>query len=132
MGVADDRVEMRCRSIVGEEAGGRAGTMLHESSHMNYWDGPFGIHQDPPWNDCPTPCVDTWHSHGLVPGGSPIAVSVHQSTQIEAEFLCDLDQFYRRDLPRAGSSGLDPNFWVSGMRFINPPGWTCGVPRPLE
>lgn len=130
-GAATDNVEMECPSFT-QTPGMRASFMLHEATHMNYW---RFSHQDNPGSNCNEPCSDDWFWHGSGEPGGALGSSArnHSMTQVEVEFLCDLSEFARFDLPSDASSDARS---VAGTymttRILNPPGWTCGVPRPLH
>lgn len=125
-----DRVEMQCPSFNGRTAGVRAGTMLHESTHIMY---EMKHQSNPPGSNCSSNCSDDWYFHYLnsYSYGS-LAGHKHSMNQIQIEYLCDLAEF--------------GDWWVSFTigtvakseandrmtnRIRNPPGWTCGEPRPL-
>lgn len=119
-----DRVEMRCPSFNSRTAGVRAGTMLHESTHHIYKDLE---HQ----GTCE--CIDDWFFHYLnsYPYGS-LAGHKHSMVQIQIEFLCDLAEFGEGWVPyttRRVAQDEANNRMTNRIR--NPPGWTCGQPRPL-
>ena len=72
-----NRVEMKCPSFNGRTAGVRAGTMLHESTHIIYGDA-FGVwsHQsNPPGSNCSSDCSDDWYFHYFAFGDSSILPS---------------------------------------------------------
>jgi hypothetical protein len=137
-----DRVEMKCPSFNSRTASVRAGTMLHESTHIIY-SGSFDVWQhqsNRPGSNCgPTPCSDDWFFHSLnaYPYGSLVgnlfvAGYTHSMNQIQIEYLCDLAEFGEWWVPF--TSGLlarnEANDRMNN-RIRNPPGWTCGLPRPL-
>ena len=126
-----DRVEMRCPSFNTRTAGVRAGTMLHESTHhITHWS-----HQpNPPGSNCgATNCSDDWYFHHLnsYPYGS-LAGRTHSMVQIQIEYLCDLAEFGQGWVPNQIGviAQLEANNRMTN-RIRNPPGWTCGEPRPM-
>jgi hypothetical protein len=125
-----DRVEMRCPSFNYWTASSRAAVMLHESTHhITHWS-----HQsNPPGSNCPEPCSDDWYFHYLnsYSYGS-LAGHTHSMIQIQVEYLCDLAQFSEGWVPYQISSTAqsEANNWMTN-RIRNPPGWTCGQPRPI-
>ncbi|HEY9422834.1 MAG TPA: hypothetical protein VIW92_15585 [Thermoanaerobaculia bacterium] len=125
-----DRVEMECPSFNNRTAGVRAGTMLHESTHIMY-----GLkHQsNPPGSNCSSNCSDDWffHSFNSYSYGS-LAGHKHSMNQIQIEYLCDLAEFGEWWVP--ATIGLIAQSEANDRmnnRIRNPPGWTCGQPRPL-
>ena len=130
-----DRVEMRCPSFNNYTAGLRAGVMLHESTHIMFGSSTGGwSHQsNPPGSNCTEPCSDDWYFHYLnsYSYGS-LAGHRHSMIQIQIEYLCDLAEFGEGWVPY--TTGLhaqsDANYYMTD-RIRNPPGWTCGQPRPL-
>jgi len=130
-----DRVEMQCPSFNSRNAGVRAGTVLHESTHIMFG-GIFGgwSHQsNPPGSNCANNCSDDWFFHNVnsYPYGS-LAGKRHSMVQIQIEFLCDLSEFGESWVPfgTALSAGNEANNRMTN-RIRNPPGWTCGQPRPI-
>jgi hypothetical protein len=126
-----DRVEMQCLSVNNYTAGVRAGVMLHESTHI-MWE--MEHQSNPPGSHCGSePCSDDWYFHFLnsYPYGS-LAGRVHSMIQIQIEYNCDLAEFGEWWVPF--TTGLvaqsEANSYMSN-RIRNPPGWTCGQPRPL-
>lgn len=127
-----DRVEMACPSFNSRTAGVRAGTMLHESTHHIYKD--LSHMSNPPGSNCgSTPCSDDWYFHYLnsYSYGS-LAGHKHSMNQIQIEFNCDLAEFGEWWVPF--TIGLlaqsEANSYLAN-RIRNPPGWTCGQPRPV-
>jgi hypothetical protein len=112
----------------------RAAIMLHEATHIVYWDFP---HQDNRTADIcgGEPCSDDWFWHGAgAPGGTlGSATRNHSMNQVEVEFQCDLAQFARFDLSLNASFGaLAYSNETLDLMILNPPGWRCGLPRPLQ
>jgi hypothetical protein len=126
-----DRVEMRCPSFNSRTAGARAGTMLHESTHHQYKD--LAHMANAPGSNCSEPCSDDWFFHhaDAYPYGS-LAGHKHSPVQIQIEFLCDLAEFGEWWVPAgiASAARSEANDRMIN-RIRNPPGWTCGQPRPL-
>lgn len=130
-----DRVEMECLGFNNLTAGGRAAVMLHESTHIIYGDA-FGVwhHQsNPPGSNCTSNCSDDWFFHYLnsYPYGS-LAGNRHSMVQIQIEWLCDLGEFSEWWVPFliASTTSSQANSLMTN-RIRNPPGWTCGLPRPI-
>lgn len=131
-----NRVEMDCPSFNGRTAGVRAGTMLHESTHIIYGDS-FGVWQHQsnlPGSNCGTEkCSDDWYFHLLnaYPYGS-LAGHRHSMNQIQIEYDCDLAEFGEGWVPFTTKilAQSEANDRINN-RIRNPPGWTCGQPRPL-
>jgi hypothetical protein len=105
--------------------------MLHESTHI-MWE--MEHQSNPPGSHCGSePCSDDWYFHFLnsYPYGS-LAGRVHSMIQIQIEYNCDLAEFGEWWVPF--TTGLvaqsEANSYMSN-RIRNPPGWTCGQPRPL-
>ena len=130
-----NRVEMQCPSFNGRTAGVRAGTMLHESTHIIYGNS-FGVWQhqsNRPGSNCSEPCSDDWYFHYLnsYPYGS-LAGHRHSMVQIQIEWLCDLAEFGEWWVPyTTGIIARSESNDRMNNRIRNPPGWTCGQPRPL-
>jgi hypothetical protein len=125
-----DRVEMRCPSFNFRTAGQRAGTMLHESTHhITHW----GHQSNPPGSNCSEPCSDDWYFHyrNSYPYGS-LAGHTHSMVQIQIEYLCDLAEFGEGWVPFMTKvvAQSEANDRMTN-RIRNPPGWTCGQPRPI-
>lgn len=126
-----DRIEMMCPGI-NNSAGERAGTMLHEATHMIYWQ--WDHHANNAGSNCGTdPCSDDWlfhelgeYGYGTLPGHK------HSMVQIQVEFLCDLGEFPEWWVPTtiAQMAWAESNNRMSN-RILNPPGWTCGLDRPI-
>lgn len=130
-----DRVEMKCLGFNNKTAGVRAGTMAHEATHIIYG-GSFGgwSHQsNPPGSNCTEDCSDDWFFHNLTsyPYGS-LAGKLHSMNQIQIEFDCDLAQFGEGWVPNTLRlvAQSEANNRMNN-RIRNPPGWTCGLPRPF-
>jgi hypothetical protein len=123
------RVKMKCPSFTAT-AWSRAGTMLHEATHIIYWDYPHK--KNKAGSDCTEPCSDDWFFHELgdYPYGS-LNGKKHSMNQIQIEFLCDLSQFPDPWVPAAIVTDAQAEA-TNRMdnRILNPPGWTCGLPRP--
>ena len=134
-GFVTDRVRMKCPSFNNRTAGVRAGTILHESTHImfgNFW-GPWSHQSNPPGSNCADDCSDDWifhHAYGY-PYGS-LAGKRHSMVQIQIEYLCDLSEFGQSWVPfwTGFVAGLEANNRMTN-RIRNPPGWTCGQPRPI-
>ena len=126
-----DRIEMMCPGI-NATAGERASTMLHEATHMIYWK--WDHHANNPGSNCGNePCSDEWlfhqlgeYGYGTLPGNK------HSMSQIEVEFLCDLGEFPKQRVPItiAQMSWGESNNLMNN-RIVNPPGWSCGLERPI-
>jgi len=125
-----DRVAMECPGFNLPTAE-RAGTMLHESTHMIFW--PFDHQSNPPGSNCSDPCSDDWFFHGVGAGRLVHNPSKnHSMNQIKIEFLCDIAEFPRSDLPLSVSAGAATTANSLMLnRIRNPPSWSCGTPRPL-
>ena len=130
-----NRVEMACPGFNGYTAGLRAGVMLHEATHIIYggWSGGWSHQSNPPGSNCDEPCSDDWYFHYLnsYPYGS-LAGNRHSMIQIQIEYNCDLAEFGEWWVPFATGvfSQSEANSYMNN-RIRNPPGWTCGQPRPL-
>lgn len=126
-----DRVMMMCPSFNNRTAGQRAGTMLHESTHITY----DSQHQsNRPGSNCGSdPCSDNWFFHYLnsYSYGS-LGGHQHSMNQIQIEYLCDLAQFGEWWVPATTElvAQSEANDRMNN-RILNPPGWTCGTPRPI-
>ena len=119
-----DRVEIMCPSFNSRTAGGRAGTMIHESTHHIYKDLE---HQ----GSCD--CIDAWFFHyfNSYSYGS-LAGHKHSMNQIQIEWLCDLAEFGEGWVPYTTGvlAQSEANDRMTN-RISNKPGWTCGQPRPV-
>ena len=130
-----DRVEMKCPSFNSRTAGVRAGTMLHEATHIIYG-GAFGVWQhqsNPSGSNCTSNCSDDWYFHNVNSYSyGNLDGHRHSMTQIQIEYLCDLSEFGEWWVPAtiATFAGNEANTRMTN-RIRNPPGWTCGVPRPV-
>jgi len=131
-----DRVEMKCPSFNSRSPGLRAGTMVHEASHVTYWR--WSHQSNPPGSNCSEDCSDDWfwHDLGNIAYGKLRAGQSghkHSMTQIQIEFLCDLAEFHEPWVP---FSVHNPARSEANSRMINRirnfPGWTCGNARPLH
>ncbi len=127
-----NRVEMMCPSFNSRTAGLRAGTMLHEATHLIYWQWSHGANN--PGSNCGSePCTDDWFFHYLNSYGyGQLAGHKHSMNQIQIEYLCDLGEFAESWVPlvitnaaKAESNERRAN------RIRNPPGWSCGTARPV-
>ncbi|HKV06755.1 MAG TPA: hypothetical protein VJ725_01370 [Thermoanaerobaculia bacterium] len=130
-----NRVEMKCPIFNSYTAGMRAGAMLHEATHIIFA-GNIDVwkHQsNPPGSNCGEPCSDDWYFHNLnsYPYGL-LAFTRHSMNQIQIEFDCDLAEFGKPWVPLSikTAARADANSIMTN-RIRNPPGWTCGQPRPL-
>lgn len=126
-----DRVEIMCPSFNNRTAGVRAGTMLHESTHITY---DLDHQSNLPGSNCgSSPCSDNWFFHYLnsYSYGS-LAGHEHSMNQIQIEWLCDLAEFGEWWVPATTAliAQGEANDRMSN-RILNPPGWTCGTPRPI-
>ena len=132
---ATDRVEMKCPSFNSRTAGVRAGTMLHEATHIMFGGtfGPWSHQSNPPGSNCTSNCSDDWFFHNVddYAYGS-LAGHRHSMVQIQIEYLCDLNEFGQSWVPFLTSffAGSESNNRMTN-RIRNPPGWTCGQPRPV-
>lgn len=131
-----DRVEMECPSFNARSPGVRAGTMVHEATHVTYWS--WDHQSNPPGSACTKDCADDWYAHsvgsiayGTLEGGK--SGHTHSMNQIQIEFLCDLSEFHESWVP---FSVFNPAGAEATSRMINRirnfPGWTCGDARPLS
>lgn len=128
----DDTITMKCPSfqMIPAEL---ASTMLHEATHAIFhrWK-----HQaNNASSNCTDPCSDNWFQHGVRVPSATLNPSNknHSMNQMEIEYLCDIDEFPRYDVPLMaylGASGIANSFMAN--RILNPPGWECGIPRPLN
>jgi hypothetical protein len=127
-----DRVEMKCPAFNNMTAGIRAGAMPHESTHVIYWR--FRHQANTPVSNCPIPCSDNWFFHALDEYQyGELAGHKHSMNQIETEFLCDLSEFPQPWVPAAiALLARSQSTNIMTNRIRNPPGWTCGTPRPLH
>jgi hypothetical protein len=130
-----DRVEMRCPSFNSRTAGLRAGTMLHEATHIIYGGATGGwSHQsNPAGSNCSEDCSDDWYSHYLNSYSyGNLEGHRHSMNQIQIEYLCDLSQFGEWWVPvTTRSQAMSEANSRMTNRIRNPPGWTCGSPRPI-
>jgi len=132
----DDYVAMYCPSFDATAYPAlRASWMVHEATHMNY----HLSHDEVNGRD-----VDQWIFHGLrsptgrLTGGVPaegsnyVLVPTHTPYQLSVESLCDFSEMSKDDIPAAAYQNADDDadFYMNSS-ISNPPGWTCGVPRPL-
>ncbi len=126
-----NRVEMQCLSFNNRIAGLRAGTMVHEATHITYWRFSHGANN--PGSNCSEDCTDDWLNHllGQYSYGS-LAGHKHSMNQIQIEYLCDLSEFAEWWVPVAitNAAKSESNSRMAN-RIRNPPGWTCGNPRPI-
>lgn len=125
-----DRVEMKCPSFNNRTAGGRAGTMLHEATHIMF-ESSHGSNL--PSSNCTSNCTDDWFFHYLnsYSYGS-LAGHRHSMNQIQIEWLCDLAEFGEWWVPvTTGTVAQSEANSRMVNRIRNPPGWTCGQPRPI-
>jgi hypothetical protein len=130
-----DRVEMKCLSFNNRMAGVRAGTMLHESTHITYGSatGVWSHQSNPPGSNCSDNCSDDWFFHALSSYGyGSLEGHKHSMVQIQIEYLCDLSEFGEWWVPLSTAlvAKSEANDRMTN-RIRNPPGWTCGQPRPL-
>lgn len=129
---SDGQIEIKCPSLNNRTPVARASTMLHEATHVLYDD--FSHQANRGGTNCSDPCSDSWFFHGLrEPSGFPSTTTRnHSPNQIQIEFLCDVWEFPDIFLPftayNDAKSKADDRMQ---NRILNPPGWTCGVPRPL-
>lgn len=130
-GIWRDKISMVC-PIFDETPASRAGTMLHEATHMIYWDFP---HQgNLATSNCSDPCSDNWFFHALrAPQGALTeGQRTHSMNQLQIEYLCDISEFARGSISTNVFNGAqDEADNRMNNRILNPPGWTCGQPRPL-
>ena len=148
-----DTVTMYCGSFPITPAA-RAGIMVHESTHMN-----FRVdHDENPdvEDDCEEPCWDHWYPHDYRDPDFPLSGGIgasfwqgysyeptHSAYQADIEYLCDISQFA---IPAIAQEPTGPSPWMPGdiyagaaalaqtvmaEHILDPPQWTCGVPRPL-
>ena len=126
-----DRVEMMCPGI-NDSAAVRASTMLHEATHVVYWN--YEHKANNPGSNCgDTPCSDDWlfHSLGVYPYGD-LRGHKHSMTQIEVEFLCDLAEFPEPWVPAMiVQLAKSESTVLMNNRILGSPGWTCGQKRPI-
>lgn len=126
-----NRVEMRCPSFNNRTAGVRAGTMLHEATHITYWRWSHGSNN--PGSNCSDDCTDDWFPHYLnsYSYGS-LAGHKHSMNQIQIEYLCDLGEFAEGWVPLSISTtaSSESNSRMNN-RIRTPPAWSCGTPRPI-
>ena len=125
------RVEANC-PVFTISSGFRAGTMLHESTHVIYWIWNHGPNN--PGSNCSTHCSDDWFFH--VSGNyeyGQLSGHTHSMNQIEIEYLCDLSEFPAKWVPQGVSlvAAAAANSRMNN-RIRNTPGWICGEPSPLS
>jgi hypothetical protein len=113
------------------DAGYRAGGMLHEATHIIYYR--YRHKSNNPGSNCPGKCSDDWffHTVGEYPYGK-LSGHKHSMVQMEVEFNCDLSQFAYPTIPvmiKIAAEGNANELMDNQIR--NPPGWRCGLPRPL-
>jgi len=138
-----DRVQMCCPSF-NESTGVRASNMIHEATHMNYWDN-YSTHQPSPtgWAGG----ADGWIFHTI---GDPqsrlddgiiatdwnvgyVIVYDHSPYQAGIEYLSDIGEFPRWDVPfSVYLDAIDTALFYMYNAITNPPGWVPGIPRPLH
>jgi hypothetical protein len=126
-----NRVEMKCPSFNSRSAGVRAGTMVHEATHITYWRWSHGSNL--PGSNCSEACTDDWFFHGLGEYGyGALAGHKHSMNQIQIEYLCDLGEFAESWVPLAivTAASSESRSRMSN-RIRNPPAWRCGTPRPV-
>lgn len=130
-----DRVEMKCLSFNNRSPGVRAGTMLHEATHVIYYR--WKHQSNRPNSNCSKDCSDDWlfHDLGELPYGQLQAGKSghkHSMTQIQIEYLCDLAEFHEGWVSFSvyNPARTEANNRMTN-RIRNPPGWRCGLPRPL-
>ncbi len=124
------RVETNC-PVFTISSGFCAGTILHESTHVIYW--MWNHKPNNPGSNCSTNCSDDWFFHLLDDYDyGELAGHTHSMNQIEIEYLCDLSQFAAPWVPEGVALVAEAaaNSRINN-RILNPPGWTCGEPRPL-
>lgn len=129
-----DRVEMNCPSFYGWSAGQRAGTMVHEATHVTYYRWKHQENQPGTVICAKDECSDNWYFHTLdeYPYGQ-LEGHKHSMVQIEAEFLCDLSEFAEPWVPlHLAVLAGDWSDTLMSQLILDPPGWTCGTPRPME
>lgn len=126
-----DRVEMECPIFVATPAS-RAGTMVHESTHMIFWR--FSHQANLPGSSCGNPCSDNWFFHGARhPAGSLIGILNHSMNQVQIEYLTDISELPAWWTPSRAFAGAQTEATNRmNNRILNPPGWTPGTPRPLN
>lgn len=145
-----ERVCFGCIGFNGVGPAERASCMLHEATHMNYDD--FDHEDNIPGvtgGGCDEPCTDYWIFHGVKDPNGCICGGIgeagacsfgtgyvisftHSPYQIQAEYLCDIGEFPSWDVPFSVYNGTTAraNTYLTD-RILNPPGWSCGQPRPL-
>jgi hypothetical protein len=129
-----DRVEMKCPSFETVTTARRASTMLHEATHIAYWR--FSHQSNLSTSNCgDDPCSDNWFDHGVRASAGRLgsASKNHSMNQVQIEYLCDIAEFARADVPLAAFAGAetDANSRMTN-RILDAPAWRCGVPRPLN
>lgn len=130
-----DRVEMNCPGLYGWSAGQRAATLTHEATHVKYYR--FSHQKNPPGTFLCTKgkkCSDNWYFHALdeYPYGK-LEGHKHSMYQMDIEFLCDLSEFAKPWVPSPLTTiaGVWSDLFMNQL-ILDPPGWTCGTPRPME
>lgn len=126
-----DRVEMYCLGINNSPAA-RAATLLHEATHVVYWEYK---HKNNPAGNCvdDEPCSDDWLFHSLhqYPYGD-LRGHKHSMVQIQVEFLCDLSEYADFWVPTTTRQlAKSQSILYMDNLILNPPGWTCGQRRPI-
>lgn len=132
-----DRIQVFCPAFSRSPAR-RAGTMLHEATHMIFWR--WNHQSNLPGSDCLNcngniaPCSDNWFAHGaLAPSGLLTGVRNHSMNQIQIEYLTDISEFPRYWVTTSmTASALADARNRMNNRILNPPGWVPGTPRPLQ
>lgn len=130
-----DRVEMKCPSFNNRSPGVRAGTMVHEATHIIYYR--WKHQSNLPGSNCSAKCSDDWFYHelgeiayGELRGGK--SGHKHSMNQIQIEYLCDIAEYHESWVPFSvhNPARSEANTRMTN-RILNPPGWRCGLPRPL-
>ncbi len=128
-----DRVEMNCPSLYGWSAGQRAATMAHEATHVTYYR--FSHQRNRPGTTLcsKSKCSDNWYFHWFMeyPYGQ-MEGHKHSMYQMDIEFLCDLKEFREPWVPVNLEilAGTWSNLLMDQF-ILDPPGWTCGDPKPI-
>lgn len=130
----DDRVKMWCSGFRISPSE-RAAVLLHEATHMVWWNWPHQANPPGKGLGCKSACSDNWFFHNVGDPAGDLSWSHknHSMYQMNVEFLCDMSEYARSDEPISAFVGarLQANFFLDD-RILNPPGWTCGVPRPFS
>jgi hypothetical protein len=124
-----DRVEIKCPGFDMRPAD-VARALLHEAEHIING-GRFGGQPHQTTGTC-IKC-DRWHDHPVTDPSEPYAIrSTHSMIQIEIEYSCDLSTFHADwiTFPVIVVAARTANSLLS-TKILNPPGWRCGVPRPM-